>query len=101
MDALKSIESWYLSQCDGDWEHQFGIKIETLDNPGWHIEISLAKTALESRILTKLDIERSEQDWICCKVKDNMFIGHGGPENLKGILEVFLAWASDSTHSAP
>ena len=27
------LQSWYQSQCDGDWEHEFGIRIETLDNP--------------------------------------------------------------------
>lgn len=29
------LQKWYKSQCDGDWEHEYGIKIETVDNPGW------------------------------------------------------------------
>ena len=24
-----SIEQWYRSQCNGDWEHQWGVQIET------------------------------------------------------------------------
>jgi hypothetical protein len=36
---IKWIQQWYVSQCDGDWEHECGIKITTLDNPGWDIKI--------------------------------------------------------------
>jgi len=35
MDLLEQVEDWYSSQCNGDWEHQYGISIDTLDNPGW------------------------------------------------------------------
>ncbi len=40
------LENWYSSQCDGSWEHFYGIKIETLDNPGWAVEIDLCETEL-------------------------------------------------------
>lgn len=33
MDILKWLENWYSSNCDGDWEHLYGITIRTLDNP--------------------------------------------------------------------
>jgi hypothetical protein len=33
-DVLTQIEQWYKSNCNGLWEHQFGLRIETLDNPG-------------------------------------------------------------------
>jgi len=33
-NLLQFLQEWYLEQCNGDWEHEFGIKIETLDNPG-------------------------------------------------------------------
>jgi hypothetical protein len=32
---LSRLSTWYQSQCDERWEHSFGLKIETLDNPGW------------------------------------------------------------------
>jgi len=25
------LQDWYLAQCNGDWEHEFGIKIDTLE----------------------------------------------------------------------
>jgi hypothetical protein len=32
---LNELQVWYGAQCNGSWEHTYGIKIETLDNPGW------------------------------------------------------------------
>ncbi|WP_203237204.1 Imm53 family immunity protein [Streptomyces gilvosporeus] len=37
LDPLSSLTAWYTSQCDGGWEHEYGIRIETLDNPGWSV----------------------------------------------------------------
>ncbi|MEU5895079.1 Imm53 family immunity protein [Streptomyces venezuelae] len=53
------LQSWYRSQCDGDWKHEFGIRIETLDNPGWNIEIDLTGTDVEGRTLPKTDMWKS------------------------------------------
>ena len=46
--ALSSLQRWYSSQCDGDWEHQLGVEITTLDNPGWLVRIELRHTPLEA-----------------------------------------------------
>jgi hypothetical protein len=35
MDEIRELQQWYLAQCDGDWEHEWGVQIGTLDNPGW------------------------------------------------------------------
>ena len=49
------IENWYESHCDGDWEHDFGVSIDTLDNPGWLVKINLDDTGREYRdVETKL-----------------------------------------------
>ncbi|WP_239135544.1 Imm53 family immunity protein, partial [Actinoplanes derwentensis] len=29
-DALTWLQGWYATQCDGDWEHEYGVSIETL-----------------------------------------------------------------------
>ncbi len=34
MDTLNWIQSWYYENCDGDWEHSYGMRIDTVDNPG-------------------------------------------------------------------
>src|SRR5262245_45197449 len=38
---LERLQRWYDSRCDGRWEHDYGIEIETCDNPGWLVRIDL------------------------------------------------------------
>lgn len=93
LDAFKWLEDWYRGNCDGDWEHGSGVKISTVDNPGWYVEISLIDTDLESKKFNSFQIERSESDWIYCEVKNGVYIGAGGTMNLIEIIEVFQEWA--------
>ena len=44
MNNFLWLEQWYLQQCDGEWEHSFGVTIGTLDNPGWTVRINLQGT---------------------------------------------------------
>ncbi|MER8104122.1 immunity 53 family protein [Kitasatospora sp. NPDC094016] len=64
MNALEFLQSWYESQCNEDWEHEFGVRIETLDNPGWTIEIDLIDTEIEGRQLRKTKQEAPGGRWI-------------------------------------
>ncbi len=45
-DNLNWLSQWYLSQCDSDWEHSLGVKIDTLDNSGWTLK-NLTDTPLQ------------------------------------------------------
>jgi len=44
MDTLSELQKWYEAECDGNWEHHYGVKIDTLDNPGWLVTIDLTDT---------------------------------------------------------
>ena len=91
---LQRLQKWYVSQCDGDWEHTYGVTIETFDNPGWSLRIELADTDLETvASLPEISIERSDADWVHCKVERFVFHGNGGVENLNELLGIFLDWA--------
>ena len=46
---LRGHQLCYLSRCDGDWEHSFGVVVETLDNPGWRLLVDLEGTGLEAK----------------------------------------------------
>ena len=92
MDPLQAIEEWYASVCNGDWEHSYGVKIETLDNPGWRVEIDLRETPLESRHLERVVIERTDDDWVHCWTENGKFNGAGGARNLSEILLFFGRW---------
>jgi len=88
------LQNWYHSSCNGDWEHQYGIAINTLDNPGWSIKIDLAETTLEDKAFVRVEVKRGENDWVHCWVSERIFNGRGGPLNLTELIETFLAWAA-------
>lgn len=92
-DVIHDLQLWYAKHCDGDWEHQHGIKIETLDNPGWAVEINLIGTILSDVLLPEKMVERSSDDWIRYSAEQGVFKGFGGPKNLLEILSTFFEWA--------
>lgn len=103
MNALNEIQNWYAAQCDGDWEHQHGVKIETLDNPGWSVSVNLSDTALEGIQFNEVEDNYDHaKDWMCCKVDGTTFKGVCGPHRLEDVLRVFLDWerSSDSRPSS-
>ena len=95
MDVIKELQEWQLNQCNGKWEHSFGIKINTLDNPGWIIDIDLVGTKNAGSEFEKINLERSENDWIHCQVENKVFKSACGPSNLGEILEIFLKWTKN------
>lgn len=88
------LQQWFFDQCDGDWEHMQQIKIDTVDNPGWSIRIDLLETSLEKEIFNRIQIERTETDWLICRVEDHTFMGSGGVFNLDEIIEIFKNWVA-------
>ena len=92
MDKLKLISDWFKSNCNGDWEHGYGIKIETMDNPGWKVEVYLYDTELEDKSFDKIMLNNGDNDWMCCNVENYFFIGMGDVDKLELILDVFCKW---------
>jgi Immunity protein 53 len=93
MSILTELQQWYASNCNGDWEHSYGITIETLDNPGWLLKIELEETNLQNRSFPSIDIDNNEDDWYICKVNNNRFEALGDPGKLNKLVEIFLDWA--------
>jgi hypothetical protein len=94
MDSLDKIQTWYRKNCNGAWEHQHGISIETIDNPGWCVTISLAESRTDDKKFEAIKIERSDEDWVTCQIQESYFKGYGGPRNLTEILSIFVDWAT-------
>ena len=88
------LQRWYAAQCDGDWEHEWGVRIATLDNPGWTVAIDLAETSLAGRPYPPADFRRSDSDWVVTKVSDMVFRAACGPLNLEEALRLFREWAT-------
>jgi len=93
VSVLQRLQSWYLTQCNGEWEHEYGIRVQTLDNPGWMIKVNLQGTSLEGVEFRPIKIERSEQDWLhASRTADEIRIACG-PQNLEEAIVVFCDWA--------
>jgi hypothetical protein len=92
-DQLRWLQGWYASQCDGDWEHGCGIKIDTLDNPGWRLRIDLIDTDLEHHpFATREHQLQDDLDWWICKVENGRFNAAASPNNLVTVIDVFKSW---------
>src|SRR3954453_12844039 len=114
MNTILEIQNWFSQQCDGIWENSQRITIETCDNPAWWVRINLKDTKLENKsfnpvtknvpqelVVQALGLIKppficasptSENDWLTCYIKDEVFNGAGDPSKLEEILHIFLDW---------
>ena len=100
---------WYQAQCDGEWEHDYGITIQSLDNPGWVVRIDLTGTDLQDATMNEVGTLQEinhwgmegKHNWLYCKVENACFVGAGGPSSLLAICEMFRKWVEkDSAKEA-
>jgi len=97
VNTFQRLQRWYTAQCNGDWEHSYGVSIDTLDNPGWRLRIDLTDITLQDKPIT--EVKRGyehEADWLICYVHDGQFQGACGPEKLEEVIGIFVDWAEDS-----
>jgi hypothetical protein len=98
VSRISELQEWYLSQCNANWEHEFGVKINTLDNPGWTIEIDLEGTDIQEKPFAEHAYGvgeaagKSGDDWLACKIEEHKFKAAGGPRKLEEMIGVFLNW---------
>lgn len=91
---LARLADWFHAQCDGDWEHGCGFRIETLDNPGWFVRIELEGTSLEDVVFEVTeDQSQHESERLRCWKEGAVFKIACGPGRLEDALRVFLDWA--------
>ena len=98
---MQWLMRWYLSQCNGDWEHSYGVEIGSLDNPGWGLKIDLHETDMADRRFSKvqhgetaddLDEFRRNGSWYVADVTEFRFEGACGPLDLPALIGVFREW---------
>src|SRR4051794_20996683 len=100
--AMEWLYTWFSEHCDGDWEHQYGITIKTIDNPGWSLVIDLAWTNKEGASFQPVyhNVAPSEPEqggsglgtWYLCKARSDQFIGYCGVNDLDKIVSIFRSW---------
>ena len=92
MNNIVWLEEWYQRNCDDYWEHSYGIKIETLDNPGWHVNIDLSETKYADLKMKELYQDVGDNDWIKCSITNGIFNGVGDCMKLEMIIQTFRQW---------
>lgn len=93
---LQKLSEWYAQQCNGDWEHGRGIRISTIDNPGFALGIDLCETDLESiPYPDKTDCYDTDDQWMICRRTEEKFEGRCAPARLEDVVAVFLQWAEN------
>lgn len=86
---IEWLQKWYEEQCDGDWEHGYGVRIETIDNPGWSVRVDLNGIKLNMLDFEYKLFEKSENDWVGFSLERGTFHGIGDSSKLNTIISVF------------
>lgn len=86
---IKWLQEWYNDQCDGAWEHSYGIAIGTIDKPGWAVSIDITDTKLDGIDIPSTFYEMATDDWMGYSITNNVFEGVGDPSKLEKIIGVF------------
>ena len=104
-DSIQWLMGWYVAECNGDWEHSYGVEMGTLDNPGWTLKIDLHETALADRPFSRvehgepagdLDEWRRSGSWWVADVRDGKFDAACGPLDLAAVIGVFRHWVEEA-----
>jgi hypothetical protein len=99
MKNLEWLKTWFSNNCDGDWEHENQIKIETVSNPGWDITIDLNYTPLEELTIENDVVDNGDDDWYFFDVKERRFHGGGDLSKLDFIISKFRELAEGRVYS--
>jgi hypothetical protein len=83
---LQWLQRFYQEQANGDWEHTYGIKIETVDNPGWWICIDLADTDYADLHDISLTETVTDSDWYFYRFANKQFTASGDLSKLEFLL---------------
>ena len=100
---FKRLIDWYSRQCNGEYEHQHGFKIGSIDNPGVYLRVDLNGTSLQESKFSTIEYKYdSETEWIACqKTADNFFDGCCAPAMSERLIEIFLNWAEGGVGGTP
>ena len=89
LDGIMWLEKWYISMCNGDWEHLYGVRIDTIDNPGWRIKIDLQETPYANIHMSPVKCDNGPDDWYFCSLEDGTFCGVGDTTKLSALIHAF------------
>ena len=95
------LAHWYAAHCDGDWEHDFGIRIQTLDSPGWSISIDLSGTAAAREGFEEAQPRNAGRPGLFVESTGGSFVASCEPLSLRDVMEEFRRFAERDDFPAP
>ncbi len=88
------LQNWTMSQIDGDWEHELGVSIRMLDNPGWLLSADISNY-FNFGLNTAPMKGKTDNDWIDCYIIAKQSSAYlyidGGLKKLNHLLHIFRA----------
>ena len=99
MNILTTLCEWYVNTCNGKWEYSNGIKIGTLDNPGWTVDINLINTDYENKHFPRLIKYINDNNWISCKKENSVYESGGNTDKLEELIKIFVQWVTNSNYA--
>jgi hypothetical protein len=96
--SIAQICSWYAAQCNGDWEHKYGVRIDSLDNPGWQVAVDVAETDRAGTPFAPIEWQGSDR-WLTAEREGDEVVMYCGPRELDAALEILATWLSGSSTS--
>lgn len=92
------LAEWYAAQANGVWEHDYGVKIDTLDNPGWDLRIDVTDTALQAASLPLEEHENGDH-WmrIWKNEEERVFNAAGDATALPAMISRFRRWVTENS----
>ncbi|WP_316814424.1 immunity 53 family protein [Pedobacter heparinus] len=88
MNISEWLADWYKSECNGDWEHTYGIQIGTIDNPGWSLRVDLLETRYEGKKMS-MKVLNSDEDWYDVTSNGEFFTAVGDASKLQLLITLF------------
>lgn len=90
MMLISRLQDWFGSECNEDWEHSYGFRLETLDNPGWTFEADLVETRWANVEIARQRVDRTDSDWLQFEISQGKYMASGGAFNLVEMLQKFF-----------
>jgi hypothetical protein len=92
-DGLRALQAWFAAHCDGNWEQEYGVTIQTVEEPGWELRVDLVGTSLEGVALARQPTGQGSEDWCEMWCDGYTFYAVGGPHDLHELLGAFVSFA--------
>ena len=93
---LAFLTRWFAEHCDGDWEHDLGISLETLDNPGWALDVRIGDTSLQEIVMDWHRNDESDARWMHWRSTGETFEARCGASDLERALDAFRTFAEQT-----